>query len=454
MPAPGDLRAALQEVRSLYLARLADSTQQARETLAEMLRERGRTLEAGSAHQYAMWVTAVDVASEAGLLEASFGAVDELADSYAVDRCELRVEAFRAVVDATSSGELAALALPGVELLEQVVDGLQPQAGDLVVEALRAPVAAFDDASLTKTFESLKGAVGDLRKVVRALKRLEHEPNHSASRRVVGEYLCFRRRDFEAGVPHLAASTDKRLQRLAALDLAAPAGLAARLDAAEAWFELGRKESGDVTEAAFERCEHWLDLAGAEADGLDQFRVEDRRSALTAARAELAEKRAAASPKRPLEWREARYLPGDAPFTTLGSPMRQFTFDGGRYASTWGAQKDKDIGVTHCAIKARVDSALTFSVHGGPQRVVLVLESQAPPRTTTDIVGLATSIEAGAYGTVLQSIAGRRDNKNHIPVTWDLSPYAGQTLRVYILDTSKRGWGFVSLSEIVHRWRQ
>jgi hypothetical protein len=148
------------------------------------------------------------------------------------------------------------------------------------------------------------------------------------------------------------------------------------------------------------------------------------------------------------EPRETKLLPGTPPFVTEGSDLVRFERNGRPHVNTFGARGDKDLVVSHVPLKATLDSSLSFSVHGGRGRVVLVAEERAPPRTIGDLPAFESDLLAGQYGAVVEAIAGPATNDVDVSVRWNLARHAGQKLRLYVVDASGARWGFVSVSEM------
>lgn len=153
-------------------------------------------------------------------------------------------------------------------------------------------------------------------------------------------------------------------------------------------------------------------------------------------------------PPRDAGVRETRLLPGTPPFSTQGSDVVRFERNGIPHVSTHGAQGDKDRVVSHTSIRATLDSSLTFFVHGGRSRIVLVREEKPPPSPIADLREFAADLLAGKYGSVVESIAGPATNEVDVSVRWNLSRHAGQRLRLYLVDAETSPWGFVSVSEV------
>lgn len=149
--------------------------------------------------------------------------------------------------------------------------------------------------------------------------------------------------------------------------------------------------------------------------------------------------------------RETRFILGTPPCDSQGSEVVSFERNGLPHVRTFGQGGDRDMVVSHREIRAAQDSTLSFSIHGGRSRIVLVRDDQAPPKRIRDIPAFERELMSGQYGPVLESIAGPASNDVDVTVRWNLSRYAGDRLRVYLVDASTDPWGFVSVSEMTLR---
>ena len=156
-------------------------------------------------------------------------------------------------------------------------------------------------------------------------------------------------------------------------------------------------------------------------------------------------------PGAPPEMTETTFLPGVAPFASHGDEARRFERDGRAYVTTFGEGGDADRSVHHCAFDATTDATLSFTLHGGRARVVLVRDDEPPPAEIADIPAFERALLRGRYGPVLESIAGPGNNDVEVATRWNLTRHAGERVRLFVVDASAEAWGFVSLSEVTLR---
>ena len=156
-------------------------------------------------------------------------------------------------------------------------------------------------------------------------------------------------------------------------------------------------------------------------------------------------------PSAQTAFRELRLLPGSAPFSTQGSEVVGFERNGLRHVRTYGQDGDRDQVVSQAILQPEIGATLSFSVHGGHERIVLVRETKPPPERIDDFPAFERELLAGAFGRVVESVAGPGTNDVDVSVRWNLSRHAGARLRLYVVDASVDRWGFVSVSEMTLR---
>lgn len=149
--------------------------------------------------------------------------------------------------------------------------------------------------------------------------------------------------------------------------------------------------------------------------------------------------------------KEVVLLPGSPPFVSYGSRPVGFQRNGRRHVRTYAANGDADLFVSHVALTAQRDASLAFQIHGGHGRVVLVQETKAPPEPIEDVPAFATDLLSGAYGRVVESVAGPSSNDVDVSVRWSLDVPGANRLRLYVIDPSRERWGFLSVSEMTVR---
>jgi hypothetical protein len=114
-----------------------------------------------------------------------------------------------------------------------------------------------------------------------AQRRLKTDPQDPASSDVIGQYLCFIKQAWPAGLPFLAKSGDAKLRSAAKLDAANPTEPGAQCVVADAWWTLA-EDRGDHAAALRARAAYWYAKALPRLEGLRRALAEKRVAAANA----------------------------------------------------------------------------------------------------------------------------------------------------------------------------
>lgn len=188
--------------------------------LAAKLLEQGQQTNDDPVAKYTCLAEALRLSTEAGALHASDAAIKQLAEFYAVDASALNRKAL-------------------ADILAQSRDG-------------------------------------DSQRAIAALKTLETNPGDAAANLTLGRVLCFHREMWETGLPYLSNSSDEKLKAVAAEELSKPADALAISAMADAWWDIGAKESEPRKGAILRHAGEWYREALPELSGLSKAKVEKR----------------------------------------------------------------------------------------------------------------------------------------------------------------------------------
>ena len=140
----------------------------------------------------------------------------------------------------------------------------------LKIKAIRKTGDNAAVRSAERSFKAMREFVARKRHADKAQQQLQTEPTDVAAHRALGEYLCYNRQDWDAGLPHFAQCDDERLQEIAAADLTRPDGAAERKKLADLWYQLAQDSQGSEAKVMFHRARHWYLLAMPELTGLSR----------------------------------------------------------------------------------------------------------------------------------------------------------------------------------------
>jgi len=280
VPEAAALEKARQTVREIFGSDLAAAkTPEKKAELAQRLLKQGSETLDDSAGRYALLDAARRTAELAGNLDVCFQAIDELGQSFELEAIPLKEEALVACSKtAKKSAEWEQLALSSAILVDQAVTTDDYAAAQrLAVMSLelarKARVKEITTQALNRGKEV--AAIAEAYDKVRdAAERLKTEPRAAADHQAWGEFLCFVKGDWSAGLPHLANGPDESLRKLALKDLQENPIPSEWVELADGWLAKAQAADGSATDAMRRRAAYWYRLALPELTGLTRSRVE------------------------------------------------------------------------------------------------------------------------------------------------------------------------------------
>ncbi|MFO0868883.1 MAG: hypothetical protein U0935_08010 [Pirellulales bacterium] len=214
-----------------------------------------------------------------GDLDLTLQLIRELEQWYEVDAWGLRVTAFNEIAThkMLDRRQLTVAALTSAAAAVEA--GELTRAGDILRVAAAASTQVRDTklradvAARRKELEEL-GRIAELGAA--AGRRLETDPENAKAHLARGRYLILIRRDWNAGLDHLARGDDERLRSCAVADRADPRDVAATLAVADQWWDAGQSATGLDKHLCLARAlVRYRQVAGAAA-ALDKLRAERR----------------------------------------------------------------------------------------------------------------------------------------------------------------------------------
>ena len=115
------------------------------------------------------------------------------------------------------------------------------------------------------------------RVVAAAKEQLKTNPDDGAANKLVGEYICFQKVDWDSGLPLLAKSEDAELRDLAQADLDSPEEASEQLKIGEGWYKVSQDQDTELAQGAvLTRAEDWFRKALSGVEGLDEAHAKKR----------------------------------------------------------------------------------------------------------------------------------------------------------------------------------
>ncbi len=217
IPDDDDVRANEQLARQLFATEFSGAeSPEAKSSLSVKLLDSAEHA-ATHAERYALTQLAYGLASEAGDVNLISNAIAALDRAFEVDALQLRADAYvKANRQRRTGSELEAFT---ATLLEPMQAAARADRYD-VVEAVRDEIA--DNIRKINDIEAKKQIAAQLKvsreqekrfaAAQRAKETLAGDPDNAASHLLLGEYLCFVKRDWPAGLEHLARGSDTALK--------------------------------------------------------------------------------------------------------------------------------------------------------------------------------------------------------------------------------------------------
>ena len=205
--------------------------------------QQANQIDPASADHYVLLQVARRVAAEAGDSSAAEQAISEVERNYDVDTFRARVELLESLAShASSAADSRYIVDKAKELMEKAL------ADDDFATARQLHKLALDTSQRDKNYPAVHelaklkkdiGASQDrFEQVKQALEQLDDESLRDRARRVVGEYYCFHKGQWEKGLVMLAESSDAALAHLALTDLQEPATPEGQAELADGWWKL------------------------------------------------------------------------------------------------------------------------------------------------------------------------------------------------------------------------
>ncbi|HUY36921.1 MAG TPA: NPCBM/NEW2 domain-containing protein [Pirellulales bacterium] len=286
MPSATDLKEARREADERIEQDLqAAKTPDQKLNVARKSRRAALNAKPDSAERYALLDQARELAAKAGSSKVAFEAIDELAKWFEIDELDLRLTTLEEAAKAPSTAGKAAKKEQfdsARELIEAcVADNRFPEATRAATLAQAAARALRDqDTGLAKQITDDRKELDKLAKQFAAIKdhlaRLETDANDPAANLAVGRFYCFGKKDWDRGLPRLAAGGDPALKELARRELAKPNGAEEEKSLGDDWWDMSRKEKGAVKAALASRAGFWYRRAVTVLSGIEKEAVEAR----------------------------------------------------------------------------------------------------------------------------------------------------------------------------------
>ncbi len=249
--------------------------------LADKLLQLGLETKDDVPARYLLLSEAKDLAIKAGRPALTLRAVQALADTFEIDEGVVKQAAVAALTKSTLSGDyVLELVDAGLGLAGDLMAEDQYDAASKTVLGLMGTAQRTKNLSLLARVQKFDRQIKDMAKeyddVKKANLQLESDPTNGAASAVAGQFLAFRKGDWNKGLALLAQSNIADVQELAKKDLAKPEAPKARLELGDAWWNAAEKKTTYQKAAMQWRAGYWYRQALPHLTGLTQTKIVDR----------------------------------------------------------------------------------------------------------------------------------------------------------------------------------
>jgi hypothetical protein len=266
-------------MREIFAKELADRSVAGRQALAKRLLTEARKSSDVPADQYTLLGGALDAATEGANLKLCFDVADQAGQVFELSPSALKLDAIdRMGVTKRGSGVLAVADVPAVlDLVHQLNADGNYAAALRAVNTLRTLAA---DVPARNALEPAAKEVAELKatqdRLAVFVEKLKTAPDDPAANLAVGSHYCFRKREWERGLPALSKGSDPGLAAAARADVSKPVVVDAQVKLADAWFSAAARVPKEYGPGVKERAELWYSRALPRAAGLQRLAIQKR----------------------------------------------------------------------------------------------------------------------------------------------------------------------------------
>jgi hypothetical protein len=264
-------------MKEVFAGQLADRSVEGRRKLTAALLEQAEKSGGAPVDRFVLLAAAVDAAVDGVDLRSAAYAADRMAAGFEVDALGVKADAaLRVGPRSNGAGVAAESAADNVRTAVEISVELA-RAEDFVNAARVCSAlqpATANNPALRARLQTRIREVGLAREASdrfgRDLAKLKAAPNDPALNLSVGRYACFVQGAWDEGLAMLAKGSDPVLKRLAAEELARPAGAEDVVRVGDGWWDLAAKQNDAATRAAVRA--HAAVLYSGAIDGLNGLR--------------------------------------------------------------------------------------------------------------------------------------------------------------------------------------
>jgi WD40 repeat protein/tRNA A-37 threonylcarbamoyl transferase component Bud32 len=244
--------------------------------LAARLMEKAHDTRDDPVARFVLLREARDVAAEADDVPRAMEAIDQLAQQYQVDNLNMRVTALTTASKAATSATGSQAVVEGaLGVIEEALGFDDYETANRLLELADA-AARKVGAALTARVEARAKEVHAAQDEYAAVKAAVNKPADPDTNLIRGKYYCFRKGNWQAGLPLLLAGADPALKALADADLANPMHAEDQVKVGDGWWNLAESKPELGKAQLLRRASTWYERAETGVTGLTHDRIVER----------------------------------------------------------------------------------------------------------------------------------------------------------------------------------
>jgi hypothetical protein len=265
-------------MREVFADQLADASPAARRKLAQKLLAQAEQSSDAPVDRFVLLAAAIDAAVEGGTLPIAFAAADTMGAAFQVDPLAVKAEKVAKMNPKVGSDSAAENVAAGLDVADRL-SAADDYAGAARLLASLQPLAAADGqlrAQVQQGMRALTATRVAREQVAKHLDKLKITPDDPAANLAVGQFLCFNKGDWAAGLQNLSRGSDPKLKRLAEQELLNPDTAEAQGALADAWWDLSATAAAPHKSPIQSHAAEWYERALPGLKGLGKAKAEKR----------------------------------------------------------------------------------------------------------------------------------------------------------------------------------
>jgi hypothetical protein len=268
-------------IKELFKDEYARKSPREKLSLAAQFLEQARETKDDLAARFVLMREARDLGAQAGDPSMAIKAVELMAKEYAINGVAMKATTLEIIEKVTGSRARCKTLVEA--LLSIVEEALAADDFESAAKLLRVGESAARKSKSVPLVTSILARskeVETLRKehdqIMQATVTLTKNPEDPETNLAVGKYLCFRKANWDKGLPMLVLGNDAKMKAIAERDVALPEKPSDQATLGDLWWDLAQAEKGPDKGGMQKRACHWYKLAVRELTGLTKTKVEKR----------------------------------------------------------------------------------------------------------------------------------------------------------------------------------